>query len=203
MRTLSCTFFNALAFALLSNSSCTNFELHKFFHSSKTVHLKALPMETSRNQPAVEVSGRFPNFLIVYIFFKFFINKVKKLWEGRKIWKNLPPVLTKQLFLLSSVKTSGRLFQIFVAVSEKLNFKNLQIIHHWWTTWYILYARHYKLRLVCFYLIFHRGFYCRVIYSITKKLCTKQGNLGLNPWFIIKSGFKSSAGFNGARMVNK
>ena len=34
--------------------------------------------------------------------------KVKTLWEGHKIWKNLPPVLTKQLFLLSSDKTSGR-----------------------------------------------------------------------------------------------
>ena len=49
--------------------------------------------------------------------------KVKTLWEGHKMWKNLPPVLTKQMFLLSSVKTSGRFFQIFVAFSEKLNFK--------------------------------------------------------------------------------
>ena len=48
--------------------------------------------------------------------------KVQILWEGHKIWKNLPPVLTKQLFLLSSVKTSGRFFQIFVAFSEKLDF---------------------------------------------------------------------------------
>ena len=40
-----------------------------------------------------------------------------------KIWKNLPPVLTKQLFLLSSVKASEIFFQIFVAFSEKLNFK--------------------------------------------------------------------------------
>ena len=31
--------------------------------------------------------------------------------------------MTKQLFLLSSVKTSGRFFQIFVALSEKLDFK--------------------------------------------------------------------------------
>ena len=36
--------------------------------------------------------------------------------------RNLPPVLTNQLFLLSSVKTSGIFFQIFVAFSEKLNF---------------------------------------------------------------------------------
>ena len=41
--------------------------------------------------------------------------KVETLWKGHKIWKNLPPVLTKQLFLLSSIKTSGRFFQIFVA----------------------------------------------------------------------------------------
>ena len=42
---------------------------------------------------------------------KTFFIKVKTLWEGRKIWKNLPPVLAKQLFLLSSVKTSGRFFK--------------------------------------------------------------------------------------------
>ena len=47
-------------------------------------------------------------------------SKVQTLWEGHKIWKNLPLVLTKPLFLLSSVKTSGRFFQIFVAISEKL-----------------------------------------------------------------------------------
>ena len=52
----------------------------------------------------------------------FITIKVKTLWEGQKIWKNLPPVLTKQLFILSNIKTGRRLFQIFVAVSEKLNF---------------------------------------------------------------------------------
>ena len=50
------------------------------------------------------------------------VIKVKTLWKVGKIWKNLPPVLTKQLFLLSSIKTSGRFFQIFVAFSEKLDF---------------------------------------------------------------------------------
>ena len=35
-------FFDHLAFTLLSNKSCTNFELHKFFLSQKNVHLKAL-----------------------------------------------------------------------------------------------------------------------------------------------------------------
>ena len=49
-------------------------------------------------------------------------HKIQILWEGHKIRKNLPHVLTKQLFLLSSVKTSGRFFQIFVAFSEKLSF---------------------------------------------------------------------------------
>ena len=38
--------------------------------------------------------------------------------------KNLSMVLTKQLFLLSSVKTIGRFFQFFAAFSEKLDFKN-------------------------------------------------------------------------------
>ena len=36
-------------------------------------------------------------------------------------------ILTKQLFLLSSVKTSGRFFQIFVAFSEKRDFNNSEI----------------------------------------------------------------------------
>ena len=49
--------------------------------------------------------------------------KVKTLWKGHKTGKNLPLVLIKQLFLLSSVKTCGRFFQIFLAFSEKLNFK--------------------------------------------------------------------------------
>ena len=46
--------------------------------------------------------------------------------KATKIWKNLPPVLTKQLFLLSSVKTRGIFFQIFVAFSEKLDFTHLK-----------------------------------------------------------------------------
>ena len=45
--------------------------------------------------------------------------------RSQNLKKNLPPVLTKQLFLLSSIKTSGRLFQIFVAFSEELDF-NMQ-----------------------------------------------------------------------------
>ena len=53
-----------------------------------------------------------------------FFSKVKTLWEGHKIWKNLSSVLTKQLFLLNSVKTSGIFFfSNFVAFSEKLDFK--------------------------------------------------------------------------------
>ena len=40
----------------------------------------------------------------------------------QKLKKNLPPVLTRQLFFLSSVKTSGRFFQICMTFSEKLDF---------------------------------------------------------------------------------
>ena len=63
-------------------------------------------------------------------------SKVPTLWEGHKISKNLPPVLTKQLFLLSSVKTSGRFFQIFVAFSEKLDFTQ-SFVFLWRTVIYI------------------------------------------------------------------
>ena len=49
-------------------------------------------------------------------------GKVQILWKGHKIWKNFPPVLTKQLFLLNSIKRSGMFFEIFVAFSEKLDF---------------------------------------------------------------------------------
>ena len=50
------------------------------------------------------------------------VAKVKTLWERHKIWKNIPPVLMKQLFSPSSIKTSGRFFSNFVAFSENLNF---------------------------------------------------------------------------------
>ena len=49
-------------------------------------------------------------------------NKVELFWEGHRLWKNLPLVL----MLLSKnscfVKTSGRFFQIFIALSKCLNF---------------------------------------------------------------------------------
>ena len=50
-------------------------------------------------------------------------SKVKKLWEKAIKFKKI-----SQLFwcLLSSIKTSGRFFQIFVAFSEKLNFNERQ-----------------------------------------------------------------------------
>ena len=41
--------------------------------------------------------------------------KLRHYEKATKYEKNLPPVLTKQLFLISSVKTSERFFQIFVA----------------------------------------------------------------------------------------
>ena len=48
-----------------------------------------------------------------------YYTKVQILWEGNKIWKNLPLVLTKQLFLLNSVKISGRFFRIFYGLFRK------------------------------------------------------------------------------------
>ena len=36
LKTLSCTFFDDFAISLWSNSSCTNFELHRFLWSQKT-----------------------------------------------------------------------------------------------------------------------------------------------------------------------
>ena len=59
------------------------------------------------------------------------VRHCRTLWEGHKIWNNLLPVLTKQLFLLCSIKTSGRFFQSFVALSEKLDFKNTNRQYHW------------------------------------------------------------------------
>ena len=46
--------------------------------------------------------------------------------------KNIQLFLTKQLFLLSSVKTNGRFFQTFVAFSEKLNFirEKIMLVHY-------------------------------------------------------------------------
>ena len=49
-------FFDDLAFALLSNSSFTNFELHKYFHSPKNVHLKALLYVVKNMQNIVKSS---------------------------------------------------------------------------------------------------------------------------------------------------
>ena len=55
------------------------------------------------------------------------MKKFRHYEKATKYEKNLPPDLTKQLFLLSSVKTGGRFFQIFVAFSEKLDFKGVQL----------------------------------------------------------------------------
>ena len=59
----------------------------------------------------------------IYFIYSFLFIKVQTLWEGHQIWKNLPLVLTKQLFLLSSVKTSGRFFQKFLAFSKSWTLK--------------------------------------------------------------------------------
>ena len=45
--------------------------------------------------------------------------KLRHYERTTKFEKNLPPFLTKQLFSLSSVKTSGRFFQIFYGLFRK------------------------------------------------------------------------------------
>ena len=49
-------------------------------------------------------------------------TKLKHYEKATKFEKNLPPVLTKQLFLLSSVKTSGGFFSNFCGLLKKLDF---------------------------------------------------------------------------------
>ena len=66
---------------------------------------------------------------IKYVLRLNFISKVQTLWQVHKVWNNLPPVLTKQLFLLSSVKISGWFFQKNLAFSEKLDFNKRKQIN--------------------------------------------------------------------------
>ena len=54
--------------------------------------------------------------------------------------------------------------------------------------------------LYVFYPIFHCGLYLKAA-NITNNLCTEQGNSSKNPRLVFKSGFKSRAGYNGARTV--
>ena len=56
--------------------------------------------------------------------------KLRHYEKATKFWKNIPPLLTRQLFLLSSVKTSERFFQNFVAFSGKLDF-NIKVQVFW------------------------------------------------------------------------
>ena len=103
-------------------------EKGKLFSSKRLKNLSAL---VAARGCKIATELVFSSFFFLYLHFLQFNpihGKVKTLWEGHKIWKNLPPVLTKQLFLLSSVKTSGIFFQIFVAFSEKLNFISLIFI---------------------------------------------------------------------------
>ena len=53
------------------------------------------------------------NFTLAVLRVWFWTLKLRHYGKATKFEKNLPPVLTKQLFLLSSVKTSGRFFQFF------------------------------------------------------------------------------------------
>ena len=47
--------------------------------------------------------------------------KVQILWEGNKIWNNIP--LSFEIMYLATSKQGKRFFQTFVAFSEYLNFK--------------------------------------------------------------------------------
>ena len=64
------------------------------------------------------------------IFYKLFLNnhnhnllKLRHYEKATKFKKNLPPVLTKQLFYSVVSKQVGYFFQIFVPFSENLDFK--------------------------------------------------------------------------------
>ena len=61
-------------------------------------------------------------FKVKHFIFQIFLVKLRHYEKAVKFEKNIPPVLTKQLFFHRSVKTSGRFFQFFVAASEKLDF---------------------------------------------------------------------------------
>ena len=68
------------------------------------------------------------------IFHKFFLNnhnhnllKLRHYEKATKFKKNLPPVLTKQLFYSVALIQVGYFFQIFQAFSEKLDFNIRQI----------------------------------------------------------------------------
>ena len=52
--------------------------------------------------------------------------KLRQYKKAAKFEKKTP-VLTKQLFLLSSVNRNGRFFQIFDAFSEKLDFNQVDL----------------------------------------------------------------------------
>ena len=76
----------------------------------------------------------------------FYYLKLRHYEMATKFEKNLTAVLTKQLFLLSSVKTSGMFLQIFVSLSEKLNFKIRNsaysvVVHIYilWNKWVLIY----------------------------------------------------------------
>ena len=67
---------------------------------------------------------------------------------------------------------------------------------------YIPYAPHYKPRLVYFLHPFHCGLQSRAVH-IRDNLWINKKILQKNPWFIIRCGFKSRAGYNGACTVYK
>ena len=78
--------------------------------------------------------------------------------------------------------------QIFVAFSKKLNFSNRLCSSMYNFDDAFLFTPTLNGKSSC-------GLYCRAV-CITRNISESQ-----NPWFIIESGFKSRAGYNGARTV--
>ena len=76
--------------------------------------------------------------------------KVQTLWEGHKIWKNLPPVLTKQFLFLSSVKTNGTFSLNFCGLFRKaeLYWVNPTFIQFLWTLWFQVKRSHERIHIL-------------------------------------------------------
>ena len=58
-----------------------------------------------------------------------YVGKVKTLWEGHKIRRNIPLLLIKKLFLLSSVKTSGIFFQFLWPTRKSWTLRFHELFH--------------------------------------------------------------------------
>ena len=83
-------------------------------------------------------------------------SKVQILWEGHKIWKNFPTDLTKPLFLLSSVNTSGRFLKNLVAFTEELNFNWMILTSYWFNDFLVFVLSNFWTNIRSIpYLLYH------------------------------------------------